>query len=168
MSSTQGQKVSFILLEPFVENLVNAFVQGNVTVGDWSDAKGADIEVRTLRIYIPLFPTCVCSEQMVALPWRIWCDIGQCLRSSIVPSAQSKLGDVVISSTYNVFPSSLTRRAFGYHSLGRGQEAVICYSLIAFFQIEEAMCLRTSTLALLLSIDCSPIENIRMFVTRVL
>ena len=87
MSSTQGQKVSSILLEPFVENLVNAFVQGNVTVGDWSDAKGADIEVRTLRIHIALLPTCVCSEQMVALPRRIWCDIDQCLRSSIVTGA---------------------------------------------------------------------------------
>nr|VWO97067.1 Squalene epoxidase [Ganoderma boninense] len=41
----QGQKVSSILLESFVEKMANAFVQGNVTVGEWSPARGAEIEL---------------------------------------------------------------------------------------------------------------------------
>ncbi|PIL34127.1 hypothetical protein GSI_03838 [Ganoderma sinense ZZ0214-1] len=43
--NTVGQKVSSILLESFVEKMANAFVQGNVTVGDWSPTRGAEIQL---------------------------------------------------------------------------------------------------------------------------
>ena len=38
--------MSSFLLESAVEKLADAFVKGQLTIGDWSSAKGAEIQVR--------------------------------------------------------------------------------------------------------------------------
>ena len=42
----KGSGVSSFLLESAVEKLADAFVKGQLTIGDWSSAKGAEIQVR--------------------------------------------------------------------------------------------------------------------------
>ena len=41
----KGSGVSSFLLESAVEKLADAFVKGQLTIGDWSSAKGAEIQV---------------------------------------------------------------------------------------------------------------------------
>lgn len=50
----QGSKVSSFLLDSFVEKMADTFIKGEVSIGDWSSAKGAQIDVccRTLPIML--------------------------------------------------------------------------------------------------------------------
>jgi hypothetical protein len=50
-SCAQGSKSSDKLLEAFAEKLAETFVQGELYIGDWSVAKGAEINVISLYPY---------------------------------------------------------------------------------------------------------------------
>ena len=41
----QGSKVSSFLLDSFVEKMADTFIKGEISIGDWSSAKGAQIDV---------------------------------------------------------------------------------------------------------------------------
>ncbi|EJF57623.1 hypothetical protein DICSQDRAFT_91904 [Dichomitus squalens LYAD-421 SS1] len=105
--NTVGRQTSSILLESFVENLANAFVQGNITVGDWSPATGADIElvIRTIAktpIRIPLVE--LSAEEAAAYATKVFAEIAlqaQSRRCRLHPSALS-------SSTYDIPPKALS------------------------------------------------------------
>ncbi|KAI0737510.1 hypothetical protein C8Q80DRAFT_1114915 [Daedaleopsis nitida] len=45
VKNTVGSKVSSFLLESFVEKMADTFIKGEISIGDWSYAKGADIEL---------------------------------------------------------------------------------------------------------------------------
>jgi hypothetical protein len=49
----QGSQSSDKLLEAFAEKLAETFVQGELYIGDWNVAKGAEIKVTSLYNYLP-------------------------------------------------------------------------------------------------------------------
>ncbi|KAM5531846.1 hypothetical protein V8D89_014476 [Ganoderma adspersum] len=116
--NTIGQKVSSILLESFVEKMANAFVQGNVTVGDWSPARGADIELvlgttAKTPIRIPLIE--LSAEDAAAYATKVFTEIGlqaQSRKCRLHPSGLQ-------SSTYELPPKAMPT-ASGSGSSGKG------------------------------------------------